>query len=182
MPMHTSTPVTPTTPITLCPLITQDVVRHSAPDGAPARPRARLAYSFTVPGDPRSAAVARHTVRSALYGHDLAVFVDPALQVITELVTCGALFAPGQDLYYSLRWREGILRLVNWDPHSSHSDPVHAAHCTSSRKRLLLLLACVVRECGGTWGITDPTPTTEGTKVWADLPETGAKTYGKRHC
>ncbi|MBB5117342.1 hypothetical protein AF335_02215 [Streptomyces eurocidicus] len=172
----------PMQPLTLCPLIVQDVTLHPEQDPAPPKDPAGLAYSFTVPAEPRSPAVARRTVRAALYAHGLAEFVDPALQAISELVTCGALFAPGQDLYYSLRWRDGVLRLVNWDPHSSHSDPAQAALCTGSRKRLLLLLACVVRECDGTWGISEPAPATEGTRVWANLPEAGAKSYGVRRC
>ena len=79
-------------------------------------------------------------------------------------------FAPGQDLHHSLRWRDGTLRLVNWDPHSAHGEPVLNAMCTAIRKRQLLLLACVVREGGGTWGIARSAPASEGTKVWVDLP------------
>jgi hypothetical protein len=166
--------------VSLCPLIAPAVTHHPERDPAASRTPSGLAYSFTVPGEPHSSAAARNAVSAALHAHGLAAIEQPALQVITELVTCGALFAPGQDLYYSIRWREGILRLVNWDPHSSHTNPADAATCTAGRKRTLLLLATIVRECAGTWGIAEPTPTTEGTKVWANLPETGARAYAAR--
>ncbi|GAA0459014.1 ATP-binding protein [Streptomyces sp. NPDC046215] len=163
--------------VSLCPLITPDGAYPTPP--APKDP-ARLAYSFTVPGEPRSAGVARSSVRTALQAHGLGNLVEPATQIMGELVACGGRFAPGQDLYYSLCWRDGILRLVNWDPHHSHSNPDLAATCTSRRKRMLMLVACVVHECGGTWGIADPKPASEGTTVWANLPQAGAVAYTAR--
>ncbi|MBT2383612.1 hypothetical protein [Streptomyces sp. ISL-11] len=47
----------------------------------------------------------------------------------------------------------------------------------SLRRRQLLLLACVVREHGGTWGIAQAAPATEGTKVWVNLPGDPAAAY-----
>ncbi|MGK5733558.1 hypothetical protein, partial [Streptomyces sp. URMC 124] len=132
-----------------------------------------LAYSFTVPGDPRSATVVRATIRSVLRIHGLDAIEEPVLSVAGELVACGTRFAPGQDIYHSLRWCDGALRIVNWDAHHAHSDARQAAHCTACRKRALLLLAAVVRECRGTWGISKPGSTAEGTRVWASLPVEG---------
>ncbi|MEU1818764.1 ATP-binding protein [Streptomyces roseifaciens] len=162
---------------TLCPLITP-IPRTPSTLASTHRPAyiprsadpSALAYSFTVPGDPRSAAVVRATVRSVLRTHGLTAMEEAVLSVAGELVACATRFAPGQDLYHSLRWQEGALRIVNWDAHHAHSDTRQAAHCTACRKRTLLLLAAVVHECRGTWGISKPGSTAEGTRVWASLP------------
>ncbi|MBT2383615.1 ATP-binding protein [Streptomyces sp. ISL-11] len=162
-------------PASLCPLTTNPSPLPPEPL-TPHNPTG-LAYSFTVPGEPRSAGIARNAVRSALRAHGLDGMDDPALQVVSELVACAIQFAPGEDLYHSLRWRDGTLRLVNWDPHSTHCDPLLTATCMSLRRRQLLLLACVVREHGGTWGIAQAAPATEGTKVWVNLPGDPATSY-----
>ncbi|MEU7167984.1 ATP-binding protein [Streptomyces morookaense] len=158
-------------PARLCPLFT------------PHREPSRLAYSFTVPGEPRSAAVARGSVRTALRAHELADIEEPAVQVVSELVACAALFAPDQNLYVSLGWHAETLRIVSWDPHPpGHRDRALGAVCTARRRRQLLLAIGVVRECRGTWGAAKPAPATEGTTVWANLPRTGAAAYAARRC
>lgn len=43
-----------------------------------------------------------------------------------------------------------------------------------------MLLACVVRECDGTWGIDQADTAIEGTRIWANLPYTGAHSYVHR--
>ncbi|WP_367136894.1 MULTISPECIES: ATP-binding protein [Streptomyces] len=166
---------------TLCPLITPTPANPStlATTQRPAyKPRScdpsALSYSFTVPGDPLSATVVRTTTRSVLRAHGLTTIEEPALSAAGELVACATKFAPGQDLYHSLRWCDGALRIVNWDAHHAHSDPRDAARCTTYRKRTLLLLAAVIHECGGDWGISKSGPATEGTLVWARLPLPGA--------
>ncbi|MGK5546832.1 ATP-binding protein [Streptomyces sp. URMC 127] len=165
----------------LCPLITPTPPNPStlSTTQRPAyKPRSSdpsaLSYSFTVPGDPLSATVVRATIRSVLRAHGLGTIEEPALAVSGELVACSTRFAPGQDLYHSLRWCDGALRIVNWDAHHGHTDTHDAAHCTAQRKRALLLLAAVVRECRGTWGISKPGADTEGTRVWARIPLPGA--------
>ncbi|QLE73758.1 ATP-binding protein [Streptomyces rectiverticillatus] len=166
---------------TLCPLITpvpsnpSTLATTHRPAYIPRSPDpTTLAYSFTVPGDPRSATVVRATIRSVLRTHGLTAIEEAALSVAGELVACGTRFAPGQDLYHSLRWCDGALRIVNWDAHHAHSDTRQAAHCTACRKRTLLLLAAVIHECRGTWGISEPGSTSEGTRVWARIPVPGA--------
>ncbi|MFF7726148.1 ATP-binding protein [Streptomyces sp. NPDC008001] len=181
MPPSTDTHTPHTTPTPLCPLITPTPPNPStlATTQRPAyKPRScdpsALSYSFTVPGDPRSATVVRATIRSILRIHALTALEEATLSVAGELVACATRFAPGQDIYHSLRWRDGALRIVNWDAHHAHSDPRQAAHCTACRKRALLLLAAVVHECRGTWGISKAGSATEGTRVWASLPLPGA--------
>ncbi|MEV5505813.1 hypothetical protein [Streptomyces orinoci] len=175
-------------PVSLCPLANPHALHayepaeHPASTTRTANPTG-LAYSFTVPGEPRSAALARAQVRTALRAHGLADAEEAVLQTTGELVACASLFEPGQNLYLSLHWRDRAIRTVLWDPHPSHAhDRAAQTLCTARRKRILLLLACVVRECGGTWGIDRPSPGNEGTKVWANLPHTGAKSYAVRRC
>ncbi|MEV4502670.1 ATP-binding protein [Streptomyces klenkii] len=165
----------------ICPLVTPTPSNPStlATTQRPAyKPRSSdpsaLSYSFTVPGDPLSATVVRATVRTVLRAHGLSVIEEPALSISGELVACGTRFAPGQDLYHSLRWCDGALRIVNWDAHHAHSGSREAAVCAARRKRALLLLAAVVHECGGDWGISKSGPAAEGTRVWARLPLPGA--------
>ncbi|MFF4216445.1 ATP-binding protein [Streptomyces nondiastaticus] len=165
----------------LCPLITPTPANPStlATTQRPAyKPRSSdpsaLSYSFTVPGDPLSATVVRTTTRTVLRAHGLTAIEEPVLSISGELVACATRFAPGQDIYHSLRWCDGALRIVNWDAHHAHSDTHQAAHCSAQRKRALLLLAAVIHECDGTWGISKSGPATEGTRVWARLPLPGA--------
>ncbi|MEH6374719.1 ATP-binding protein [Streptomyces sp. KLMMK] len=165
------------TPTPLCPLITPTpsnpptLATTHRPAYTPRSPEpSALSYSFTVPGDPRSAPVVRATVRSVLRIHGISAIEEPVLSVAGELIACAARFAPGQEIYHSLRWCDGALRIVNWDAHHAHSDARQAAHCTACRKRALLLLAAVVHECRGTWGISKPGAANEGTRVWVRLP------------
>ncbi|MGW1073414.1 ATP-binding protein [Streptomyces sp. NPDC002537] len=162
----------------LCPLISQPAPKAERPPLAPEK----LAYSFTLPGGPEAAGIARDNARTSLRAHGLHGIEAPALQIVGELTAAASLFAPGQALYISLGWREDeSLRTVVWDPHPrTHADPDATTVCIAHRRRLLLLLACVVRECDGTWGFADPAPASEGTRVWANLPRTGAAAYARQ--
>ncbi|WKK22109.1 ATP-binding protein [Streptomyces olivoreticuli] len=164
-------------PIGLCPLILQP-----APKAAhPPLPPEKLAYSFTVPGEPEAVGIARDNARTSLRAHGLKDIEIPALQIVGELTAAAAHFAPSQSLYISIRWREGSLRTIVWDPHPrTHHDPDDTRTCVSHRTRLLLLLGCVVRECEGTWGLSEPGETSEGTRVWTDIPRAGATSYALR--
>lgn len=149
----------------------------SAPAPAPApapyprrRSGAGLAVSVTLPGDPRSPAVARATVAAALRAHGLATYLWPAVNVAAELVAVAAVLTPGRDLYLSLRHRDDALRLLVWDQHPQHPASAAAARCEARRRRALWLLAAVVDDWGGTWGLCDAPPPHQGTKTWTTLP------------
>ncbi|MFC5720096.1 hypothetical protein ACFP1Z_07930 [Streptomyces gamaensis] len=167
-----------------CPFITPGRPRHPHPTPyrtATPTPEG-LAYSFTVPGEARYAPVVRANVLAALRVHSIRYLAEPVLHVVTELLACGVAFAPGHDLYQSLRWSRETLRIVNWDPHGAHpSNPDAERTCEAGRRRQLLFLSCLVRECKGEWGITAASPSHEGTKVWVELPESGAMAYIARH-
>ncbi|WP_372409212.1 ATP-binding protein [Streptomyces luteireticuli] len=167
-------------PVSLCPLVSPDSCDDPPAPVRTADPTS-LSYSFTIPGESRSAAVARRNVQASLCAHGLTGIAPPVLQVVGELVACAVMFEPGQNLYLSLNWRDDALRTVLWDPHPSHrSEPAASLLCADRRRRMLLLLACVARECGGDWGIDTPGPGAEGTKVWAVLPYTGAAAYARQ--
>ncbi|MBT2489183.1 ATP-binding protein [Streptomyces sp. ISL-96] len=142
------------------------------PGGPYLRPRADdgLALSLTVPCEPRSAAIARNAMTSALHAHGLDRYGPLATLAATELISTAAKLTTGDDLYLSLRHRDNALRLVVWDQHPHHADPDAVTLCEQRRRRSLWLLAAVVDDWGGEWGIGDARPPHYGTKSWVVLP------------
>ncbi|MFB7513750.1 ATP-binding protein [Streptomyces sp. NPDC056144] len=144
------------------------------PPPAPSPPRPTpLVYSLTLPGDPRSAAVARVAVGSALRAHGLDAYGLVVLLAVTELIATAARLTPGADLYVSLRHRaDDALRIVVWDQHPTHRhDPDAETLCADRRRRSLWLLNAAVDDWGGEWGIhEEPQPPQRGTKSWVTLP------------
>ncbi|MFG2592247.1 ATP-binding protein [Streptomyces sp. NPDC048438] len=134
------------------------------------RPAPGLVLSLTLPGDPRSAAVGRHAVAASLPRYGLHSFAWPVTLAVTELIAVNAALTPGRELYLSLRHRDDALRLVLWDQHPRHTDPDTLALCEVRRRRALWLLAAVVDDWGGEWGVTEGPPPHRGTKSWALLP------------
>ncbi len=172
-------------PVSLCPLVTpatREPAEHLRHTPTSLREPSTLAYSYAIPGEPHAASVARSNVYNALRAHGLTELEAPALQAAGELVACAAMFEPGKTLYLSLGWKDDGVRIVLWDPHTKHADPRYSAQCTARRNKMLYLLACVVHECGGSWGIDKPAPMREGTRVWVNLPRTGAASFGKARC
>jgi hypothetical protein len=74
-----------------------------------------LAYSLTLPAAPLSPAVARAATRNVLRVHGLADITDAAVQVVSELAACACRFSPAAEVYLSLRYRDGTLRVVLYD-------------------------------------------------------------------
>ncbi|MGR8008567.1 ATP-binding protein [Streptomyces hypolithicus] len=143
------------------------------PGGGPylnRRPDDGLGLSLTVPGVPRSAAIVRNAINSALYAHALTRFGPPAALAVTELVATAAKLTPGEDVYLSLRHRDNALRLVVWDQHPRHADPDAVSLCDERRRRTLWLLAAVVDDWGGSWGVGDARPPQRGVRSWVVLP------------
>lgn len=137
---------------------------------------AGLSYSLTLPGEPRSAGLARAVVRSVLDVHGLRSFAVPVELAVSELVGIAARLSPGEDLYLSLRRRAGeasdadALRIVLWDQHPRHRDPDAESVCTARRRRALWLLAAMVDDWGGEWGFGDAQPPHHGKRSWVVLP------------
>ncbi|MBA2944243.1 ATP-binding protein [Streptomyces sp. PSKA28] len=142
----------------------------------PPTPEA-LAYSLTLPAAPASPAVARAAARTILRTHGLQDVTDAAVQVVGELAACACRFTPTAEVYVSLRYREGALRVILYDGHPRHTHPRLAAACEARRRADLRVLACVVRACGGDWGFGEAREPTGGTRMWAVLPSDGARAY-----
>ncbi|WP_351226098.1 ATP-binding protein [Streptomyces sp. NPDC002133] len=133
-------------------------------------PREGLALSLTLPGEPRSAGIARNAITSALHAHRLDPYVLPIAHGVTELIAMTARLSPREDVYLSLRHRDDVLRLVVWDQHAQHADPDAVTLCHARRRKVLWLLNAVVDDWGGEWGICDARPPHRGTKSWVVLP------------
>ena len=148
-------------------------------DAAPPDPES-IAYSLTLPAALAGPAIARSTVRAVLRLHGLDDMTDPAVQAVGELTACACRFASTAEVYLSLRYRDGALRVIVHDAHPRHTHPRLAAACDARRRSALRLLACVVRVCGGEWGFGKAREPGGGTRMWAVLPREGSRGYARR--
>ena len=155
-------------PAALCPVPPRRPMRTAVPPDA--HRRSGSALSLTLPGAARSVAVGRAAVTSALHAHRLDAFTFPAVQAASELIAVATRLTPTDDVYLSLRQRDDALRLVVWDQHARHADPVACTACEDRRLHALWLLAAVVDDWGGTWGICRTQSPHQGTKSWVLLP------------
>ncbi|GGN41418.1 hypothetical protein GCM10012285_20570 [Streptomyces kronopolitis] len=138
-----------------------------------------LAYSLTVPAALASPAIARAAAGVLLEAHGLRDVAVAALQVVGELASCACRFTATEDVYLSLRYRDDALRITLYDGHPRHTHRRLAAACDARRRSTLLLLACVVRDCEGEWGVGASQESGDGTRMWAVLPRDGARAYGR---
>ncbi|MCM1972801.1 ATP-binding protein [Streptomyces sp. G1] len=164
MPASTTGTVSP------CPLSTDE-------RGTPPPSPGTLAYSLTLPGSPASAGIARAATRVVLQAHGLADMTDAAVQVVAELVACACRLTPDSEVYMSLRYRDGGLRVILYDGHPCHTHPRLAAACDTRRRAALRVLGCVVRACEGEWGFGEAREPGGGTRMWAVVPWPGARGY-----
>ena len=148
-------------------------VRETPPPPSPDT----LAYSLTLPAGPVSSRIARAATRVALQAHGLEDMTEAAVQVVAELAACACRFTPDAEVYVSLRYRDGALRVILYDGHPRHSHPRLAAICDARRRVALRVLGSVVRVCGGEWGFGDAREPGGGTRMWAVLPRKGAGAY-----
>lgn len=162
-----------TTAFTLCP-ISSDVLPATEPTPD------TLAYSFTLPAALTSAAMVRAATRAALDLHGLGDVTEAVVQTVSELTACACRFSAADDIYVSLRHRDGTVRVIVYDGHPRHTHPRLSAACDARRKATLRVLTAVVRACGGTWGLDAARQPGGGTRMWAVLPIAGARAYGRR--
>ncbi|WP_327431825.1 ATP-binding protein [Streptomyces sp. NBC_01236] len=156
--------------VSACPLST------GAAETPPPSPDS-LAYSFTLPAGAASSRVARAATRVVLQTHGLDDMTDAAVQVVAELAACACRFTPDAEVYMSLRYREGALRVILYDGHPRHVHPRLVAACDARRRAALRVLGCVVRACEGEWGFGEAREPGGGTRMWAVLPGWGARGY-----
>ncbi|MEV7014389.1 ATP-binding protein [Streptomyces sp. NPDC093991] len=162
-----------TTTVTLCP-VSSDALPATGPTPD------TLAYSLTLPAAPASAAMVRAATRTALNLHGLGDVTEAVVQTVSELTACAFRFSSADDIYVSLRHRDATVRVIVYDGHPRHTHPRLSAACDARRKATLRVLAAVVRSCGGTWGLDAARQPGGGTRMWAVLPTSGARAYGKR--
>ncbi|MEU4980936.1 ATP-binding protein [Streptomyces sp. NPDC021969] len=156
--------------VSACPVFTEEpVFVPPSPD--------TLTYSFTLPAGPASPRVARVATRAVLAGHGLDDMADAVVQVVGELAACACRFTPGDEVYVSLRYREGALRVVFYDGHRRHEHPRLVAACDARRRAALRVLGCAVRACEGEWGFGEAREPGGGTRMWAVVPRSGAGRY-----
>ncbi|WPO71757.1 ATP-binding protein [Streptomyces sp. KN37] len=124
--------------ITVCP--TRTDTSAATPD--------TLAYSLTLPSALTSPTIARTLTRTVLTAHGLTALVDPATQAVAELTAAACTFSATPEVYLSLRFRDGTLRVIAYDSHPRHTRPRLAAACDARRRAALRLLACVTRARG----------------------------------
>ncbi|WP_149828785.1 sensor histidine kinase [Streptomyces tailanensis] len=103
--------------------------------------------------------------------------VDPAVQVVGELIACAWKFTPDTEAYLSLRYRDSELQLVLYDGHRRHGHPKLEAACDARRRGALRVLGCVVRACKGEWGFGEAREPGGGTRMWVVLPRWAARGY-----
>ncbi|GHJ35362.1 ATP-binding protein [Streptomyces sp. TS71-3] len=149
-------------------------------DAASAPPDADLlSYSLTLPAGPASAGIARRAAQSALRVHGLHDMRDATVHVVGELVAYVWQFTPSTEVYVSLRYRDGALRVTAYDGHPRHTHPRVAAACEARRRAALRLMGCVVRACAGEWGFAEAREPGGGTRTWAVLPRGSAAAFGQ---
>ncbi|MFJ3498618.1 ATP-binding protein [Streptomyces sp. NPDC086091] len=141
---------------------------------------AELAYGVTLPAAPRSPGVARAVARLVLPAHGLAEVIDPAVQVVSELTACACRFS-ASEVYLSLRCREDTLRVTVYYSHARHANVRLGAACDLHRRMSLRVLDRVVRACRGEWGIGGDRSSGAGTRMWANLPLSGAGAFLEGH-
>ncbi|WP_199545619.1 ATP-binding protein [Streptomyces sp. N35] len=155
--------------LTLVPHATVGGESGAEPDG--------LAYSLTLPAALSTPAIARAATRHILAAHHLPELADAAVQAVGELTATACQLTPAAQIYVSLRYRSGALRITVYDgePHPAH--PRLAAALDARRRAALRLLARVVKCCEGTWGCGESPEPGGGTRTWAVLPRATTAAY-----
>jgi hypothetical protein len=138
------------------------------------------AYGLTLPAAPASPAVARTVARTALRAHGPEAVSDAVVQAVGELAAAAVKFSGrGDDLYLSLRQRDGAVRVIVFDAHPSHAHPRLAGVCEARRRAELRLLAALANACHGDHGFGPAREPSGGTRMWAVLHLGGtAQAYG----
>ncbi|MER7052175.1 ATP-binding protein [Streptomyces sp. NPDC000351] len=153
-----------------CPVFAEET------DFAPPSPDT-LTYSLTLPAGPTAPRIALVAARAVLQGHGLEDMADAVVQVVGELAACARRFTSADEVYVSLRYREGALRVVFYDGHRRHEPPRLVAACDARGRAALRVLGCVVRACEGEWGFGEAREPGGGTRMWAVVPRGGARRY-----
>jgi len=119
--------------------------------------------SIVLPREARSAGAARRLVTAALTGWRLTELVDPAVLVVTELVSNSVRHAAGESIRVTVARPAQDRARVSVIDFSVARPCLWAADPDEERGRGLELVDCLA----DAWGV-DPLPPV-GKRVWADL-------------
>ncbi|MCC3778527.1 ATP-binding protein [Streptomyces sp. UNOB3_S3] len=82
---------------------------------ATVSPENRWSYSLTLPHDPRSARIARLTLRGAVESHGMGELADVTELVVSELVTNSYLYSDGPTEVRLKKVTDERVRISVWD-------------------------------------------------------------------
>ena len=144
---------------------------------ATVSPEKPWSYSLNLPRDPRSARIARITLRGVLISHELDELVDDAERLTSELVTNAYRYSDG-PVEVRVRQTPWGVRIAVWDTNPDVPAPfaerpgagAPVAEPESTCGRGLL----IVRVCADNWGshaFGGPTagPMFRGKLLWCEL-------------
>jgi anti-sigma regulatory factor (Ser/Thr protein kinase) len=92
------------------------------PETAPAPTPDSWEYSLYIPTDPRAVTVSRHTLRAILTVHGLALLIDTAELLTSELISNAVLHTKGPACL-RLRYLDGVLQIGAWDADPEPPEP-----------------------------------------------------------
>ncbi|MFI5797282.1 ATP-binding protein [Streptomyces sp. NPDC051677] len=92
------------------------------PETAPAPTPDSWEYSLYIATDLRAVTVSRHTLRAILTVHGLALLIDTAELLASELISNAILHTKGPACL-RLRYRDGVLQIGAWDADPEPPEP-----------------------------------------------------------
>ncbi|RLV08656.1 hypothetical protein CTZ27_07725 [Streptomyces griseocarneus] len=140
-------------------------------------------YTLELPRDPRSAGIARDTVRAVLDRHGMEELRETAALLTSELVTNTYVHTAGPASVRLHRDEDATLRVSVWDTSPTvpalfgEAGEVVADQRADSGRGLLLL-----QRCASTWGSVTPGTTSGGKTLWFELAPVGRKAQRCGEC
>ncbi|MEU1308966.1 ATP-binding protein [Streptomyces cinnamoneus] len=143
---------------------------------ATVSPENRWSYSLTLPHDPRSARVARITLRGVLESHGMDELADVTELIVNELVTSSYLNAEGPAEVRLKQVTTDRVRVSLWDKSPEIPAPfdrparLPRRNVTTGMDPDTGLL--IVRQCAaswGTWSVGEEFPGVTGKLLWCEL-------------
>ncbi|MFI9235955.1 ATP-binding protein [Streptomyces sp. NPDC053079] len=152
---------------------------------ATVSPENRWSYSLILPHDPRSARIARLTLRGVLESHDMGELADVAELVVSEFVTNSYLSTEGPAEVRLKEAGDGRIRISVWDTspeipaefarpgrRGKHFTP-GTANIGDSGGGLSIVRLCA--ESWGSWALRQSLPGVAGKLLWCEVsPRSGS--------
>ncbi len=147
---------------------------------ATVSPENPWSYSLTLPHDPRSARIARITLRGVMESHGMDELADVTELVVSELVTNAYLYSDGPAEIRLRQVHEDNIRISIWDTNPDIPTAFERRHTrpgTHNVPEIDLEAACgrgllIVRLCAeawGSWSVDKAFPGLAGKMLWCEL-------------